>query len=113
MEARWAPVLAGSELRSAAMRRTVSATLDLAIGDPAEIVLQIGAVGGERVDEVLEVHLDGAPVACQTVEGAHGGRAHVVQAGQGQLAVGYTATVIGRAALPTCSDEERLLGLLP
>ena len=36
------------------MRRTVSARLELAIGDPAEIALQIAAAGGERVDEHLE-----------------------------------------------------------
>ena len=95
------------------MRRTVSARLDLAIGDPAEIALQIAAAAGERVDELLEVHLDGAPVTWQEVEGAHGGRAHLVHVGRGQLAVTYTATVIGRAAPPTCGDDERLVYLRP
>ena len=65
------------------MRRTVSARLELAIGDPAEIVLQIAAAGGERVDERLEVQLDGAPVSWREVQGAHGGRAHVLEAGRG------------------------------
>jgi Transglutaminase-like superfamily len=95
------------------MRRTVSARLDLAIADPAEIVLQIAAAAGERVDELLEVHLDGAPVAWHEVEGAHGGRAHLLRVGRGRLDVSYTATVIGRAAAPTCGEDERLVYLRP
>jgi transglutaminase-like putative cysteine protease len=95
------------------MRRTVSATLDLAISDPAEIALQITAAAGERLDEKLDVQLDGAPVTWQAVEGAHGGRAHLVRVERGQLAVRYTATVIGRAAPPACGDDERLVYLRP
>ena len=95
------------------MRRTVSTRLDLAIGDPAEIALQIAAAAGERVDELLEIRLDGVPVTWQEVEGAHGGRAHLVHAGRGQLSVSYEATVIGRAAPPTCTDDERLVYLRP
>jgi transglutaminase-like putative cysteine protease len=95
------------------MRRTVSARLDLAISDPAEIALQISVAAGERVDELLAIHLDGAPVAWQAVEGGHGTRAHLVHSGSGQLAVRYTATVIGRAAALTCGDDERLVYLRP
>jgi len=52
------------------MRRTVSARLELAIRDPAEIALQIAVAAGERVDELLEIQLDGAPVPWEVVEGA-------------------------------------------
>ena len=95
------------------MRRTVSAKLELAIRDPAEIALQIAVAAGERVDELLEIHLNGAPVPWAAVEGGHGGRIHIVRAGRGQLAVTYTATVIGRSAAPTCGDDERLVYLRP
>ena len=95
------------------MRRTVSAKLELAIRDPAEIALQIAVAAGERVDELLEIHLNGARVPWEAVEGGHGGRIHIVRAGRGQLAVTYTATVIGRAAPPTCGDDERLVYLRP
>jgi hypothetical protein len=95
------------------MRRTVSARLDLAIGDPAEIALQITAAAGERVDELLEVHLDGVPVAWRAVESAHGGRAHLVDAERGRLVVTYAATVVGRATPPDCGEDERLRYLRP
>jgi transglutaminase-like putative cysteine protease len=95
------------------MRRTVSARLDLAIRDPAEIALQITAAAGERVDELLEVHLDGAPVIWREVAGAHGGRAHLVEVARGNLVVTYAATVIGRATPPSCGEDERLIYLRP
>jgi len=95
------------------MRRTVSARLDLVIADPAELALQITAAAGERVDELLEVHLDGALVPSRAVDGAHGGRAHLVEVERGRVVVTYTATVIGRAAPPACGDDERLVYLRP
>ena len=95
------------------MRRTVSARLDLAIGDPAEIALQIAAAGGERIDEALAVQLDGVPVAWREVQGAHGGRAHLLEVGRGRLTVAYTATVIGHGAPPACGEDDRLAYLRP
>jgi len=95
------------------MRRTVSARLGLAIRDPAEIALQIAAAAGERVDELLDVRLDGAPVAWREVRGAHGGKAQLLEAGRGRLDVTYTATVIGRDTPPRCGDDERLVYLRP
>ena len=76
------------------MRRTVSARLELAIRDPAELALQIAAAAGERLDELLEVRLDGAPVAWR-------------------VAVSYTATVIGHDVPQACGEDERLVYLRP
>jgi transglutaminase-like putative cysteine protease len=95
------------------MRRTVSARLELAIRDPAEIVLQIAAAAGERVDEQLDVRLDGAALTWREVQGAHGGRAHVLETGRGRLTVAYTAIVIGHQAAPVCGEDERLVYLRP
>ena len=95
------------------MRRTVSARLDLVIAEPAEIALQIAVAGGERVDELLELRLDGDLVPYHEVEGAHGGRTHLVQIERGRLAVTYAATVIGSAPAPGCSEDERLVYLRP
>ena len=95
------------------MRRTVSARLDLVISDPAEIALQITAAAGERVDEMLQMHLDGVPVAWRAVVGAHGGRAHLARVERGQLAVTYAATVIGQGTPTECGDDERLVYLRP
>jgi transglutaminase-like putative cysteine protease len=95
------------------MRRTVSARLELAIGDPTELALQIAVAAGERIDERFEVSLDGNPVAWREVPGAHGGRAHVLEAGGGRLSVHYAATVIGQAAPLGCNEDERLVYLRP
>jgi transglutaminase-like putative cysteine protease len=95
------------------MRRTVSARLELEIRDPAEIALQIAAAAGERVDELLDIRLDGTPVPSLEVSGEHGGRAHVLEPGRGRLVVTYSATVIGRVAPPGCGDAERLVYLRP
>lgn len=95
------------------MRRTVSTTLDLEIREPTEIALQIAVAAGERVDEQLDIRLDGTRVRWHEVAGAHGGRAHVLAAARGRLVAAYTATVVGRAAAPVCGDDERLVYLRP
>lgn len=95
------------------MRRTVSARLELEIRDPAEIALQIAVAAGERVDEVLDIQLDGTHVASREVPGAHGGRADLVELEPGRLVVSYAATVVGRDVPPQCSDDERLVYLRP
>jgi transglutaminase-like putative cysteine protease len=95
------------------MRRTVSARLELEIRDPAEIAVQIAVAAGERLDELLDICLDGTPVPWLEVPGAHGGRAHVLETGRGRLVVAYTATIIGRDAPPVCGDDERLVYLRP
>ena len=95
------------------MRRTVSARLELAIRDPAEIALQIAVAAGERIEEVLDIRLDRTHVASREVPGAHGGRAHLLEVERGRLVVSYTATVIGRDVAPRCSDDERLVYLRP
>jgi hypothetical protein len=106
-------VAAERELRSTAMRRTVSARIKLEVGEPAELALQIAAAAAERVDEVLDVRLDGALVEVREVGTAHGGRVHLLHSGAGTLVVSYTATVLGDAELPLCPEEERLVYLRP
>jgi transglutaminase-like putative cysteine protease len=96
------------------MRRTVSARLELEIRDPSEIALQIAVAAGERIDEVLDIRLDGTSVPLREVPGTQGGRAHMLEAGRGRLVVSYAATVVGRGALPTSAgDDERLIYLRP
>jgi transglutaminase-like putative cysteine protease len=95
------------------MRRTVSARLELEIRDPAEIALQIAVAAGERIEEALDIRLDGTHAAPHEVSGAHGGRAHLLEVERGRLVVSYTATVIGRDAPPGCGDDERLVYLRP
>jgi transglutaminase-like putative cysteine protease len=95
------------------MRRTVSARLELAIGDPAEILLQVAVAAQRRADERLEIRLDGTPVEWREVPTVHGGRAHLVAAGHGRLDVSYSATVVARDAPQSGSEEERFVYLRP
>lgn len=101
------------ELPSGRMRRTVSTRLELEISDPAELALQIAVAAGERLEEELDIRLDGTPVAHRAVPGAHGGRTHLLHTGNGRLVVSYSATVVGHRPAPTCADEERLVYLRP
>ncbi len=95
------------------MRRTVSATLELEIREPAEIALQIAVTAGERIDELLDIQLDGTPTTALEVTGGHGGRTHVLEPKRGRLVVSYTATVVGRADPLLCAPDERLVYLRP
>lgn len=95
------------------MRRTVSARLDLDVREPAELALQVAVAVEHRLDERLEITLDGTPVRQREVVGAHGSRAHLVDAGVGRLRVDYAATVVGREEPARCGEEERLQYLRP
>ncbi len=70
--------------------------------DGATIVAQMAPAhsAGRVTDEVLDVRLDGAPFPgiITEVGGDHGGRLHVLQAGQGALSITYSATVTPHAA---------------
>jgi transglutaminase-like putative cysteine protease len=95
------------------MRRTVSALLELDVREPAEIVLQVAVAAPDRLDETLRLTLDGAAIEAREIAVAHGGRAHLLDAGVGRLRIAYAATVEGRQPEATCGEEERLAYLRP
>ena len=86
------------------MRRTVSARLELAISDPAEIALQIAAAAGERVDELFEMQpRRRSGRLARGRRGARRPRASSLEVERGRLAVTYAATVIGQPRRPSAA----------
>ena len=73
---------------------TVSATVRLALEEPAEMSLQVAVASSvTTTSESLVVELDGEPVDVVEVDGGHGNRIHVVRAEAGELAIRYAAEV--------------------
>ena len=83
------------------MRRTVSARLDLAISDPAEIALQIAVGRGRAGRRAARDPPRRCPGRLARPSRERTAAARISSdVGRGQLAVTYAATVIGRAAPP-------------
>jgi len=85
------------------MRRDISVRLDLEIGDPAIVYLQVapprtgyGDPGTRTLSESLDVRLDGKELAVSELAALHLGRVHLVRPDAGRLVVEYTATIDGR-----------------
>ncbi len=76
--------------------RTVTCELGFEVAPGTVLALQVAAVAPQA--ESLVVTLDDAPVDVEELAVEAGGRAHVVRAGPGALAVTYSATVPARSA---------------
>lgn len=81
-----------------AMRRNVSAELDIDITAPTTLVFQIAVAPhpGAEVDESLSFVLDGTAITASEISGEHGNRIHKFDAPVGHLRVDYSATVVGQ-----------------
>ena len=96
-----AAVLAPSATRptaDTAMRRNVSAELDIDITAPTTLVFQIAVAPhpGADVDESLSFVLDGTAITASEISGEHGNRVHKFDCPVGHLRVDYSATVVGQ-----------------
>jgi len=80
--------------------RRVGAHLELDVQGPAVLALQVAvAHGPRRVQEHLEVRVDGAPAdGVQELDSPTGGRTHLLQVQRGRVVVDYRAVVAGPAA---------------
>lgn len=78
--------------------RQVSSSLRFTVVEPAWVELQVAVAAGHRVDEVLEVWLDGRAVEPVEHRTTAGGRLHLLHAQPGQVEVRYRADVHGTAA---------------
>jgi hypothetical protein len=78
--------------------RRVSSSLSCQVVEPAYVELQVAVAAGHRADEVLEIELDGRPVAPVEHRTTAGGRLHLLHAQPGRLEVRYRADVHGAAA---------------
>lgn len=78
------------------MRWTVGCHLGIEVAAETTVVLQIApaATVGRRIDEVLEVLVDGRPLPVRRIDGDHGGVAHVLTSPAGSLTVDLRASVV-------------------
>ncbi|NQX11374.1 transglutaminase family protein [Microbacteriaceae bacterium VKM Ac-2855] len=96
------------------MLRTVSASLDLRLTGPTDLVFAMTvAKGGYELDESFVVELDGRPVRPREFDARHGTRIHRTWADSGLLTVRYDATVTGRSAPDVPTELELVEYLRP
>ena len=97
------------------MKREVSAQLDVDVTAPTTLEFQIAVVRqpGLQVSEELSFVLDGTAIEPREIVGAHGSRIHIFDAGVGNLKVGYSATVVGRAEPAPIADIDMSTYLRP
>jgi transglutaminase-like putative cysteine protease len=90
-----------------ALRRTVTAHLEIDVVEPALLALQI-AVAGPVPDERLTITRNGEPVPVREVAAGHGGRAHVWDSSVGPLVIDYEARVVGVREVPHEGESDLL-----
>jgi transglutaminase-like putative cysteine protease len=102
------------------MRRDVSVRLDLEIGDPALVYLQIapprvgyGFPTARTLTESLDVRLNGREFAVREIDALHRGRVHLVRPPAGRLVVEYSAMVEGRDDPAPTEDLDLFNYVLP
>ena len=89
----------------------VRCALQLTVTTPAEVVLQVAAAGPDTlvIGELLSASVDGELIPYEELEGAAGGRQHLLRAQPGQLVVVYDAKVsrdpVGDAQVVTMRDR--------
>jgi transglutaminase-like putative cysteine protease len=102
-----------------ALRRDVSARLELEFLGTSRIVFQVAVSGGARDglsgrdEETLDVRLNGTSVVPRVLAAGHGGRAHVVESSEGRLVLDYAATIHGDRAPMVTDEPDRLVYLRP
>ncbi|MGX7677298.1 transglutaminase-like domain-containing protein [Jatrophihabitans sp. DSM 45814] len=95
--------------------RQVTSHLTVEIQTPARLVLQLAVarIDPLQVAERLVLAVDGKPMTAQEVAAPHGGRWHVLDAPVGRLTVDYSATLLGRAAIPDNEPADEIRYLHP
>jgi transglutaminase-like putative cysteine protease len=90
--------------------RHVHASLECLLRTPARVVLQVAVADGPpRLSESLTVTLDGKPCQITEIGLGVGGRAHVVLAEAGTLAVEYEASVGAGTTYRQVTETDRLI----
>lgn len=97
--------------QSSPLRRVVTAHVDAAITETAELVFSVAvAYGPEIAEESLTITLDGAPIEAEEVLTDVGGRLHLLPAvPPGKLILEYKATVVGASPPPEVTPLQRIL----
>lgn len=96
------------------MLRTVSASLDLRLFGPTDMIFSIAVADGsyEREEELV-VELDGVRLEAREFAGRHGARLHRVAGTTGSMTVRYSARVSGRAEEDVPSELDLVEYLRP
>jgi len=83
-------------MRRCAVRRSVSARLDLLVEEPARLVFIVAVARGRYgLTEYLDIVRDERQLDVAELTGPHGTRLHVVDTGPGPVRLEYRATVAG------------------
>ena len=89
------------------MQRTVSASMDLRLNGPTDLIFLVAATAtGESFDDSFSVRLDGEELPVREFPARHGARVHRVEANKGEMRVEYRASVTGRGAPDEPSELE-------
>lgn len=90
--------------------RHVHATIECVLRTPARLILQVAVADGPpRLSESLSITLNGKPCQVTEIGLAAGGRAHVVLAQPGTLAVDYQASVGPGTGYRPVTETDRLI----
>jgi transglutaminase-like putative cysteine protease len=87
-----------------AVKRSVSAHLELYLHGEADLIFSIAVAEGAPATETLQITSGGHPVEPHEVEGRHGTRLHRLTGQPGPMVIDYSAEVTGQA--PPASVEE-------
>lgn len=95
--------------------RDITVDLDVEVQSATELEMQVAVarVPGIRVDETLEVTLDGDPVAPEELVDPVGGRIHRMQLSPGRLRVAYRAAVEDAGSPAPVGPHDRSVYLRP
>ena len=97
-----------------AMRRTVTAHLDLALSGPTRLVFAVAAAQDNPLEtESLSIVVDGEPIAPQELLDDHGTRLHAVSVAGSSVSLDYCATIAGVAEPAPVTETDRLRYLRP
>ncbi len=110
-----APCQAGGMGIPESMRRSVGCEIDATLGEATSIVLAVAVARapGLRIDESLEVQVDGQSIAMTEAVGVSGTRWHTAEVPAGALTVRYSATVDGRGEPRVGDATERITAVRP
>lgn len=95
--------------------RAVSATLEIEVHQPLELLLQVAVSGmaPAAIDESLTVVCDGVAVPVDEITMPGEGRVHRVTPTVGRMTIEYRASITGRATEQLVTDADRIFYLRP
>jgi transglutaminase-like putative cysteine protease len=98
-----------------AMRREVSAELEIEITVPTTLEFQIAVAPHPRTEVFESLHfvLNGRPIDPLEISGMHGNRIHKFEAPTGHLRVDYAATIVGQTDPAPVTDHDLSMYLRP